>query len=102
MKALLKGTKLGSLLLLARGNHTFAPVCIDQDMQGHGLAPDDFSNWRNMLSLGCAADDMFQKATQGVCAMLKCSSSTSATLPKRSYMRQRCQMWKSPRLSLSC
>ena len=78
MKALLKGTKLGSLLLLARGNHTFAPVCIDEDMQGHGLAPDDFSNWRNMLSLGCAADDIFQKGTQGV---VRCSSAPQVLLP---------------------
>ncbi len=89
MKALLKGTKLGSLSLLACGNHTCAPVCIDEDMQGHGLAPDYFSSWHNMLRLGCAADNLFQKGTQGVCVMLKCSSSTSVPSPKRSYMRQR-------------
>ena len=73
LKALLKGTNLSSLLLLACGNHTCAPLRIDQDMQGHGLAPDDFSNWHNMLSLSCAADDICQKGTQAVCVMLKCS-----------------------------
>jgi len=73
LKAFLKGTKLCSLLLLACGNRTCAPLRIDQHMQGPGLALVDFSSWHKMLNSGCAADDKFQKGAQGLCMMLKCS-----------------------------
>ena len=96
LKALLKGTKLGSHLLPACGSHTCALLCIDQHMQGPGLALVDFSGGRNMLNSGCAADDKFQKVAQGLGMMLKCSRSTSAMSPKRNHTRQSCRMWRSP------
>ncbi len=71
LKALLKGTKLCSLLLPAYGNHTCAPLRTDQHMQGPGLALVDFSSWHKMLISGCAADGKLQKGTQGLCMMLK-------------------------------
>ncbi len=48
LNALLRGTKLCSLLLPACGNCSRASLRTDQHMQGPGLALVDFSIWHEM------------------------------------------------------